>query len=291
MKSFHIIYNPTAGGRRRRRFERAVNALRKTGSSVTVTPTTGPGHARQLAEQAEDGLTAVVAAGGDGTINEVVNGLLARPGGPLPLGVVPLGTANVLAGEVGLPIGSRGTAETLAFGIRKRITLGRVNGRYFVMMAGVGFDARVVAGLAPDLKRRLGKVAYAIEAFCHLFGRKKAPLRVAVDGTDRAAASVVIANGHYYAGRYVLAPQAQLFAPHLDVCLFPDPSRLATWRYTAAVVLGRIGRQPDYRVVPARSIRVIGNEGEPVQADGDIVARLPVEIETVPDALELLVPA
>ncbi len=114
--------------------------------------------------------------------------------------------------------------------------------------------------------------------------------RITVDGAAYDAASVVISNGRYYAGQYVLAPDADIAEPSFQVCLFERGGRLAALRYVRALQLDRLVEEPDYRIVSGREIRIEGPEGDPVQADGDIVAALPVDIEIVPGALRLLMP-
>ncbi len=158
------------------------------------------------------------------------------------------------------------------------------------MMAGVGFDAHVVANVGLSLKRALGKGAYVAESLRQLGAFRYPRYRVAVDGTMCEAASLIVANGRHYAGRYICAPAATLDAPTLHVCLFDRSGPLAVVQYMAALQTGRLARRPDYRIIPARRVAIAAPAGEPVQADGDIVAHLPVEIDVVPDGLRLVMP-
>ncbi|HKY94843.1 MAG TPA: diacylglycerol kinase family protein, partial [Kiloniellales bacterium] len=158
-----VVFNPTAGARRRRRLDRFLRAVAAAGAEVTLCETTAAGDAHAFALAArEDDYDALVVAGGDGTINEAINGLLQRlPGAPaLPLGVLPLGTANVLACELGLPLTPERAAAVILAGQRRLVSLGEANGRAFALMVGVGFDAAVVAGISPRLKRLLRQGAY-----------------------------------------------------------------------------------------------------------------------------------
>ena len=155
-----VIRNPTAGGSTRPRFGRVLEHLARFGATVTVRETTCRGDAEQIAASASSDTFDVVAAGGDGTINEVANGLAGKD---LPLAIVPLGTANVLAVEIGMPLRARRIARAIACGDVRSVHVGMVNGRRFLMMAGVGFDAHVVANVNPRLKRAFGKLAYVIE--------------------------------------------------------------------------------------------------------------------------------
>lgn len=288
-----VIYNPTAGQRRLRRYAAILAALRAAGCEILELPTLRPGDAERLAAALTPAeAEALVVAGGDGTINEAANGLLANEvgGRTLPLGVLPLGTANVLAAEIGLRGGPAGVVRCLLHGRSRPVALGRVNGRHFVMMAGVGFDAHVVARVNLRLKRGFGKLAYVAETL-RQFLRYGFPLfRVEVDGRVFEAASVVVANGHYYGGRFVMAPDALLEAAELDVVLFRRAGRLHALKYAAALVLGLLPRLPDVSIHKGRRIRITGPAEDPVQADGDVIASLPAEFLVLPDALNLLFP-
>ncbi|PIW26585.1 MAG: lipid kinase [Rhodospirillales bacterium CG15_BIG_FIL_POST_REV_8_21_14_020_66_15] len=284
-----VIFNPTAGMRRRARLDRVLARMRAFGADVTLYETAARGDAERAARETPAGpFDAIVAAGGDGTINEVINGLAGRQ---VPLGIIPLGTANVLAAELGLPGDDDGLARTIALGCTRPITLGEVNGRRFVQMAGVGFDAHVVASVDAGLKRLIGKLAYVWETLRGFFRFRFRPYRLTVDGKAYDVGSAVIANGHFYGGRFVCAKDARLGDPRLHVCLFKSVGPWSALRYAAWMVLGRLDRLPDYEVVPATSIVVEGMAGEPVQGDGDIVARLPLAARVSADRLDMLVPA
>jgi YegS/Rv2252/BmrU family lipid kinase len=288
-----VIYNPTAGRRRRRRFEATLAALRALGCAARLLQTTGPGHAEQLARTAAAEQTEIlVVAGGDGTINDAVNGLVGPGAGaePPPLAVLPLGTANALAAEIGLDLDPGRIARTIARGRPVPVSLGRANERLFVMMAGVGFDAHVVEAVSLDLKRLLGKGAYVWEAARALRRFAFPGYRVRLDGADHEAASVIVAKGHFYGGRFVCAPEARLAEPLFQVCLFTRPGAWNALRYAAALGVGRLSSLPDYKVLPAREVRIEGPEGDPVQGDGDVIARLPLELRVLPEALKIVMP-
>jgi len=221
----------------------------------------------------------------------VVNGLAGAAGPRLPLALLPMGTANVLANEIGLGRDPAAIARGIAEGAARPIALGRANGRRFTMMAGVGFDAHVVAGVDRGLKRLIGKGAYVVESLRQLsrFGFPR--YRVEVDGVAYDAASVIVARGRFYGGRFVCAPAAGLETAQLHVCLFGRGGRWAVLRYAVALMLGVLPRLPDYRIVPGQVVLITGPAGDPVQADGDIVAHLPVRIDLDPTALSLVVPA
>ncbi|HEV8013957.1 MAG TPA: diacylglycerol kinase family protein [Stellaceae bacterium] len=282
MRRILAIYNPTAGRRARGKFERFRVALARLGATVTIAETNAPLHARALAESADPArFDAIAVAGGDGTINEAVNGIVYSG---LPLAILPLGTANVLAHELGLPRAPEALAEIAALAPPRSIipaeivTAERNEPWRFLLMAGIGFDAEVVAQLNLKLKRRIGKGAYALGSLAQLARHERRVFAARIDGVATAPASLVIARAHFYGGRFVLAPEARLDRPDLHAVLFPAPSRLAALRYMAGVLTGTLARQCDVVVRRAAEIELAGPEGAPVQIDGDVRAHLPASI-------------
>ena len=283
-----VIFNPTAGSRKRRRLTRWLARLEALGATVTLVETAGPRHAEAIARASDPvRFDAVAIAGGDGTINEAVNGL--RRGAP-PLAIVPLGTANVLALEIGVNGDAHIIADTIARGMPVPIHCGRINGRRFLMMAGVGFDAHVVERVTPPLKRRLGRSAYILRTVTEAIGYRGPWYRLTVDGSTLECASAVIDKGHFYGGKFVCAPDARLDMPEFQTCLFGRGGGWQALRYGAALAAGRLQSLRDIKLVSGKRIVIDGPEGEPVQADGDIVARLPAVIDVAPDKLPILVP-
>ena len=286
-----VIYNPAAGGSKKRLFGDTLKALEARGCQVSLRATGGPGDAVRLAADVSlDEAEVVVAAGGDGTINEVINGLLSQPRPRPALGIIPLGTANVLAAEMGLAKDPGQIAETLCSVVPKSIALGRANDRFFVAMVGAGFDAHVVAGINSKLKAMIGKGAYVWESGRQLIRFAFPSYRITIDGEVHEAASVVVSKGRYYAGRYLLAPEASLADSRLWVCLFAETGPLSVMKFGAALTLNRLPHQRGVRLLPASQVIIEGPEGEPLQGDGDTLGQLPAKIEVVPDALDLLLP-
>ncbi|MCK6452437.1 MAG: diacylglycerol kinase family lipid kinase [Alphaproteobacteria bacterium] len=293
-----VVHNPisgwpVAGWFRRRLLARVVARLRRAGARVEVRRTAARGDAERFARAAlAQGFERIVVAGGDGTINEAANALA---GSALPLAVVPLGTANVLAAEIGLGGGADAIARVILDGRPARVSLGAVGGRRFVMMAGIGFDARVVRAVDPAAKRWLGKLAYVAATLAELGRFRPRRYAITADGRRFEAGSVIVAKGRHYAGNFVAAPDARLDDACFQVCLFRAGDRRAILRYATALARGRLHRLDDVTIVAARSVMVerLGDSAvtEPVQGDGDIVGRLPVRIAVLPHALTLMVPA
>jgi YegS/Rv2252/BmrU family lipid kinase len=248
--------------------------MERLGCRTAVTRTAARGDAERLAaDAARGGFDVIVAAGGDGTVNEVVNGLA---GCDMPLAILPCGTANVLALETLMPVTSRTLAAMIVDGPVCRLNLGLANGRRFVTMAGVGFDAHVVRGVDPAVKRVFGKGAYLLQFLYTLARFPRRRYRVKVDGIAYEAASVVIANGRYYGGRFSCARDACLTDACLDVCLFERSGPINVLRYAAALARGRLNTLPDFQVVRGLDVRIDGADGDPVQCDGDIAGALPL---------------
>jgi len=283
-----VIRNPTAGSYRACRVEAALARLTELGCRVVVRDTAARGDAERFAREADPAETdAVVAAGGDGTINETLNGLdVAR----MAFGILPCGTANVLAREIAMPMDGRAIGDVLARGRTRRIHLGTANGRRFAMMAGVGLDARAVAVVSPWLKRRLGKLAYGLAILQAVAEARGADLTLTVDGQRLPAIWTVAANGRHYAGGFVMAPQADLGRPTFQVVLCPKGWPHHALRYTASLGIGLLHRWGDIVTLQTDHLTVEGPPGGPVQADGDIVARLPVELAVAKETLNLIVP-
>lgn len=286
-----VIYNPAAGQWRQRRLRTTLAALKGLGCAITLFATGKPGDAEtKAASLSTSDCDVVVAAGGDGTINEVANGLAAANGPLPPLAIIPLGTANVLATEIGLRGNPRNVARAIAGLARMNVHLGQANGRFFLMMAGVGFDAHVVANVDLALKRRTGKVAYVLETLVQGMRYGFPPCRVTVDGTPYKACSVVVCNGRHYGGPFVAAPKASLADPAFEVCLLEQGGWRHVLRYGIALVLGRLSTLPDVKILTGHVLRIEGEAGLPVQGDGDIIAHLPVEIIVAQRTLELVIP-
>jgi diacylglycerol kinase (ATP) len=275
-----------------------VGALARRGCAVVVRRA-GPaiGDAERLAREAEPDFEIIVAAGGDGTANAVANGAVANgtavngmAGVARPLAFLPLGTANVLAREIGLPRRPELLAGLIAAGPARPIWPGRVGERLFLTMASSGFDAATVAAVNPRLKRYAGRLAFAWAIVVCLWRYRPSALVVRIGGIDHPAATVIAAKSRYYAGPYVFAPRASLAEPMLDLVLLQRSGRLAVLRYLAALLLGRIARRSDVLFLRSRNALVSGADWVPVQADGEIVGCLPVSIGLAEQPLHLVQP-
>ena len=275
-----VIFNPAAGRRRTKALWRVLDVLSASGVRLELAETTHAGHATQLAREAvADGAELLVAAGGDGTIAEVANGMA---GSHARLGIIPLGTANVLAHELSLPFAPHAVAVALAFGrtctLWPGIAQGPASDRLFVQMLGVGLDAQVVHALNLPLKRIIGKGAYVYQTTREMLRYPFPRLRLRLDGEETEASSVIVSKGRLYAGRFLLAPDAMPTRPGFSVATFERPGPLAAMMYAAALPLNLLPRMPGVRVRLAKVVEILGNGCVPAQADGDPAGATPITV-------------
>ena len=272
-RSVWVVFNPTAGSRRRRVLEAVVSRLAARNLRVSVAETGQPGDAERLAARAiHQGADIVAAAGGDGTIREVATSLVGQDA---HLGIVPLGTANVTACELGLPRAPDAIAGVIATGTPRPLHVPRANGKPFLLMASAGFDAAVVESVSPSLKRRFGKGAFALQALRIMATGPRPSIRIEADDTVHLAQWVVVANAARYAGSHVLAPGADIGSPELAVCLFDRIHPLALAGHVA-----RIARAGAQTIVRAGRVRLTSDRRVPIQIDGDAAGQLPLTLES-----------
>jgi diacylglycerol kinase (ATP) len=287
-----VIFNPVAGRRRAASLWKVLDLLVENGVKVEVAETQQAGHATELARAGvAAGEDVVVAAGGDGTIAEVANGLI---GADSVLGIIPLGTANVLAKEYRLSTSPRDIANTLAYRRTKQLWpgLARMNGhdQLFVQMVGLGFDGAVVQGIQPLLKRLIGRGAYVWQSVWESVAYGFPVLRLDIDGVAHEAASVVVSKGRLYGGPYMLAPNAHPEAPGFQVALFENPGMFPALLAGAALPLGLLPHCPGVRIVPARHVAFTADNCKiPAQADGDRLSGTPWAVTDAAAPISLIV--
>ena len=313
LKKGTLIYNPIAGRRpaaRQREIRKAAAVLRAAGLEIELTPTAGPAMAHELAEQAAaNGADFILACGGDGTINEVLNGLANRK---VPLGILPGGTANILAREVGLPLDPVRAAAQFARWSPQRIPLGKAtwrtdgvspngapsqNGsssRYFISVAGVGYDAHVVYKLSLKMKLSWGVAGYILEALRQAFRYPFQGFSCRTDdGPERFATFAAAQRARNYGGWLHLTPNARYFHDRFNLCIFKSMNRARYFLYAALVLARQHFRLEDVELVEARKLCCAALTARDIirfELDGELAGTLPATFEIVPDALTLLVP-
>lgn len=306
-----LIYNPAAGRPRwQRQVPEAANALQLAGWEVDLAATTGPDSAERLAREAVDyGYQAVVVAGGDGTVNLAANGLLRgrEDGRPRPtLGILPAGTANVLARDLGLPVPGAGPEASLLAAARllarSRVVAVDVGSarnaageRCFLCWAGVGLDAAVTADVManPQAKRRFGPLYFATNLLARVPGIRNAPTyTLHVDGQVWQGRGIVavVSNIQHYAVVLDMAPSARLNDGLLDVAFFHGITLWNGGSTLARLLTSRHPSDPNVRYGQAQRITIEAGRPQPVHVDAEPFGVTPLEIVVLPGALSLLAP-
>jgi diacylglycerol kinase (ATP) len=311
MRRVALIYNPASGqysAGRKAAVGQIKTVLHEAGVVAEAFETGAPGSATVIAEQAvREGYDTVLACGGDGTVHEAVQSLV---GTEVALGVVPLGTANALAADLGLIASPAKVARTLLESAPARISVGRIHfednagnpgSRYFIVAAGVGTDALLMSRLDSRLKRRLGYVLYLIEAF-RIWATSSFPLFEAKlpsngngDGRVVEVSQLLAVRVRSFGGVLrTLAPGASLRNGSLSMLAFKTQSRLRYLNFLLAVIAGRHTFNGAVELMDSPSIECRARDGcfDPlyVEADGEVLGCLPVRLEVVPHSLTLLIP-
>ena len=260
---------------------------------MTALATTGPRTAATIARDCiEKGADLVLSAGGDGTVNEVANGMV---GLQTPLGVLPGGTANVLATELGLGSDMSKLAPRLSDLLPVRIGVGLLENeheqRHFVLMAGAGLDALIVYNIDAQLKASWGKIAYWLSGFRQL-GRSLPEFEVRIDGAGMRCSFALISRVKNYGGDLSIARNASLLSNVFEVVLFEGGHTLPYMKYLAGVITGRLANMSGVRIARTQvlDIECPSDPGIYVQVDGEYAGRLPARVTMIPNALTLLVP-
>jgi YegS/Rv2252/BmrU family lipid kinase len=313
LKKGTLIYNPVAGRRpagRAREIRNAAAVLREAGLEIELAGTERPAMARELAQRAAaTGAEVVLACGGDGTVNEVINGLALSQ---VPLGLLPGGTANMLAREVGLPLDPVRAAAELALWSPRRIPLGKATWcveraptdgapaqkeqatRYFMSVAGIGYDAHVVYNLSLQMKLSWGVTGYIMEALRQAFRYPFPGFSCRTDdGPERIATFAAAQRAGNYGGWLHLTPESRFLDDRFTLCLFKSHHPARYFLYAALVLARQHIHLDDVELVQTRQLCCAAQEaGETIrfELDGELVGTLPAAFEIVPDALTLLVP-
>lgn len=285
-----VLSNPVAGrGASREQTARFVTALEARGVSVECFFTAAAGDARAHARGRAHAVDCIAVVGGDGTLNEVLNGV--EDPGAIPLAHLPLGTANLLAREIDLPRSPEALADCVEQGHTRRIDLGHVGEHRFLMLASCGLDAMVVEAIQKTRKARLGFRGYVAPILKALGDYREPRLRVRLDdGEELEGAMVVVSNLRNYGGLFTVAEQAHCDSGHLDVCLFRRVTALRVPLYLVAGALARLSRLDAIAYRTARRVSVECDEPVATEVDGDYFGTTPVAIELTPRAVPIVVP-
>jgi diacylglycerol kinase (ATP) len=292
-----VIFNPVARGNKAHHFRKWLNGV---AFECTLKPTTQAGEARRLgAEAVAENFELIIAAGGDGTVNEVLNGIGDSPNGfdRARLGVLPLGTVNVFAREIGLPLKVSEAWKVLQAGKERLIDVPMVefgnNGsaarRYFVQLAGAGLDARAIELVSWKHKKQVGPLAYVIAGLKAL--REKHPhITVRAEGQEFSGQLVLTGNGRYYGGSFAVFPEAKLEDGYMDVCCLPRTNFPTLLRIAPGVLF--TGRLPENQVrrVRTKKFELTAESQAAFELDGEWVGHLPATFSMSPQKVRVIAP-
>ena len=288
-----VIFNPTARGDKAKTFRAFLDTL---SNHCTLRPTTAAGEARALATRAvNEGFTTIVAAGGDGTVNEVLNGLGDAPDGfaRARLGVLPLGTVNVLARELRLPLQIPAAWEMIRHGnetiidvpLAEFIVAGKKERRYFVQLAGAGLDSRAIELVDWETKKKFGPLAYIIAGLKAMQGPRP---RITVENISGEL--ILIGNGRLYGGNFIFFPHASPTDGLLDVCVFPKVTWPGLFKAGVGLLLARFPKICDTVSLQKPTVTLSSSERVLLELDGDNVGELPATLSVIPKTLRVIVP-
>lgn len=281
-----VILNPAARGDRAKSL---ISKIQSLSPDAVVRVTQHAGDAEAMAERGVDqGFQTIVAAGGDGTVNEVVNGIgEAR----VHLGILPVGTMNVFALELGIPMNNLKKAWNVISDCRPRhVDLAMGNDEYFVQLAGVGLDAEVVRMTSPDFKKALGPVSYLVSLANVAAGRPPKLTATSADGARHHGCFILVGNGRFYGGPFVLFRRAKLDDGLLDVLIFKNQSHWDVMRYFQAILFGNHSNLDDVEYFQTPSLRVTSETDVPVELDGEMTGIVPFEFRFASRRLRVLAP-
>jgi diacylglycerol kinase (ATP) len=292
-----VIFNPAARGNKARHFRRWLEGV---AFECTLKPTTSAGEAQRLAAEAvAENFELIIAAGGDGTVNEVLNGIGETPDGfdRVCLGVLPLGTVNVFAREIGLPLQIPEAWKVLQGGRERRIDVpmveytsnGKFARRYFIQLAGAGLDARAIELVSWKHKKQVGPLAYVIAGLKAL--RERHPqITVRADGQEFTGQLILTGNGRYYGGSFAVFPEADLADGWLEVCCLPRTNFPTLLRCGPSVLFG--GRLPEGQVrrLRTKAFELTSETDAAFELDGEWVGHLPATFSIAPKQVRIMAP-
>lgn len=291
-----LIFNPAARGGKAKNLKSHLGDL---ASICRLLPTTGPGDARKLAAQAvAEGFLTIIAAGGDGTVNEVVNGIGDVPGGfeRARLGVLPIGTINVFARELGMPSRFRDCFEILKRGREELIDLpvaefgadGKSERRFFVQLGGAGIDSRAVELVSWELKKKTGPLAYVYAGFKAFL--EPHPKITVQAGQTCAGDLVLFGNGRFYGGSFQFFPMAGLQNGVIDLCIFPKATLMQILMVGLGLLIAKPLRFSSAIHLQAQEFLLTSDIRACLELDGEFVGELPAKISVKPKRLRVIVP-
>ena len=284
-----LIRNPTAGVNWSRALsDRVQRDLLGWLPSLEIRTTEHRDHGVQLAREAgAHGYDLVIASGGDGTLNEVINGVV---GSRTAVAFLPAGTGNSMAYSLGLSLNPVKAVQSLRAGEVRPAYLGLADHRYFSLMISVGFDALAVQEVSYPLKRLLGRLSYVVAGSAALIRYAYPVITITADGRSYQGTTIVIAKSPYYASRFRIAPDTSMETPRFQICIFKGKGALNYLKYVGAVVLNRHYGLRDVESVLATEVTIKPIAGLLAQLDGEVLPSIPTTVRIARDRVNVLFP-
>lgn len=285
-----LIVNPIAGNKAFRSIKKIEDLLKQNVSLTTLT-TQKKGDAFTFARELSK-TDLVIVGGGDGTINEIINGMLSsgKPGlSKIPVALIPLGTSNVLARELSIPKDIDKAVNLALTGTPKKISLGRINGRYFSLMAGIGFDGEAVLGVKNNIIKKIsGKGAHIISGIKTLTRYNPPLIKVKTSGGTFTGYTAIVGKARCYGGPFQVTPKADITKPLLDLCLLKSKTKKSLLRFISGVITKRHLNFKDVFYRKFSELEISSKSQVHVQIDGDYFGTLPAKIDVVQDIISVI---
>lgn len=286
MKKICIIFNPKAGSSKLAKLNKIIAELNKN-NIVTLFETTAAGDATNIARSESARFDIVVAAGGDGTINEVVNGIDPNT----PLAIIPMGTANIVAIEAGISNNSKAICAAINQGKTKKAYVSTINNKKFILMAGIGYDAKVVNNINPKLKKVFGKLIFALVGLKQFFKLMEFNITVTSNNQTHYANWVLITNAKYYAGPHSITKRTNIFNEDLVCYLFQDLTKLSfLYNLFLIIFFGDLSKSKKIKTIHSSSFDISSQHTTPIQCDGEPFGYLPATVQTNKEFINLIIP-
>lgn len=284
-----LIGNPVAGyGYSRSKIYTFIRMLEARNHRVDVCFTASPGDARRLASDMGSDVERLVVAGGDGTLNEVINGV--KDPSRVPILLFPAGTSNTMARELGLPKKMESIVQILEQGNVRRLDMGILGHKRFLLFVGIGLDAMVTEAIFRKGRYRLGYGRYFIPLMKMLLYYRPPNIKVKVDGYEGGGGMILVSNTRHYGWIFKVADLARCDSGHLDICIFPGKNIISFLDYALAASLRRVSTIKKVNYITGKEIFIDSDSPVPVQVDGDYHGTTPVFITLHPCVVPMLVP-
>ncbi|HEX9935363.1 MAG TPA: diacylglycerol kinase family protein [bacterium] len=282
------MVNPSSKPRKlKKHLKKALRILKQNGFRLSIYFTKGEGEVLPKVNEAlEDGCEALIVAGGDGSVNEAINGIVGKG---IPLGILPFGGSNVLARELRIPLDPEEAAKVIVRRNLRRIDLGKVQDRYFSMMASCGYDAYAISRTNLKIKKWFSRYAYIIAGIKDFMGYRPTEITLVLDNgkvIDRGTL-VVVSNTHFYGGTHEVTPFAEVDDGFLDICIYQGKYQIQLVHFALNVLSKKHLKLKNVHYYRIRKVYMTAEKLTYVQIDGDLFGALPVTVEIVPETLEV----